>query len=208
VLIYGKQHTVKNATAWRQKYDKPYIGQEAWDDNGKKYTYGIKGDRVNMRKYFWKFMMAKCQQMDLYTWLKNKDPREFNYNPRGHNLFEKDAKMLQSFWTGLADYPNLWFKGNISPSLGTDHRYVLSSDREAVAYISSKTGQHNKNFKAASIKINKSALQSGKYTVDIVKPDEQSKDGLLQRISNVSVSNGTLTVRLPAFKDDIVVHVH
>jgi hypothetical protein len=207
VLIYGKQHTVKNATAWRKQYDKPYIGQEAWDDNGKKYSYGIKGDRVKLRKYFWKFMMAKCQQMDVYTWLRNQDPREFDYNPRGHNGFEKDALVLQAFWARLGDYPNLWFEGQISPSLGTNHRYVLSSNREAVAYISSNTGQQNKSFKAASVKITKSALQNGKYTVDIIKPDKPSNDGLLQRITNVAVSNGTLTVKLPAFKDDIVVHV-
>jgi hypothetical protein len=152
-------------------------------------------------------MMAKCQQMDVYTWLRNQDPREFDYNPRGHNGFEKDALVLQAFWARLGDYPNLWFEGQISPSLGTNHRYVLSSNREAVAYISSNTGQQNKSFKAASVKITKSALQNGKYTVDIIKPDKPSNDGLLQRITNVAVSNGTLTVKLPAFKDDIVVHV-
>lgn len=208
VLIYGKMHTVKNATAWRKQYDKPYIGQEAWDDNGRKYSYGIKGDRIKMRKYIWKFMLAKCQQMDVYSWLRARDPREFDYNPRGHNPFEKDALVLQSFWQSLHDYPNLWFKGTISPTLGANHRYVLSSAREAVAYVSSNTGQQNRTFKAASIKISGSSLANGKYTVDIVKPDQQSKDGLLQRIRNVAVNKGALTVKLPKFTDDIVVHVY
>jgi hypothetical protein len=153
-------------------------------------------------------MMAKCQQMDLYTWLENKDPRIFNYDPRGHSPFENDAVILQSFWKSLVDYPNLWFKGKISPSLGTNHRYVLSSAQEAVAYISSKTGQQNRTIKAASIKISGAALDNGKYTVEILKPDQESAEGLLQTLRNVEVRNGALKVKLPTFKDDIVVHVY
>ena len=44
--------------------------------------------------------------------------------------------------------------------------------------------------------------------MDIIKPDKHSDGGLLKRISNVSVNAGGLTVNLPAFKDDIVVHVY
>jgi hypothetical protein len=208
VLIDGKQHTVANAKSWRQKYDRPYIPQEAWDDNGRKYSYGITDGRVHMRKYFWKFMMTKSQQMDVYTWLKDQDPRRYNYDPRGHNAFENDARVLRAFWNSLVDYPNLWFKGSISTSLDTGHRYVLSSSREAVAYASSQTGQQNRSYSSSTIQIKGTALLNGKYRVDIIKPDKHSDGGLLKRISNVSVNAGGLTVNLPAFKDDIVVHVY
>jgi hypothetical protein len=48
----------------------------------------------------WKFMMAKCQQMDLYIktlgtasqWGRNEP--FLNYNPNGWNKFEDDALIL------------------------------------------------------------------------------------------------------------------
>jgi hypothetical protein len=208
VLIDGKVHKVANAKSWRQKYDKPYIPQEAWDDNSRKYSYGITDGRIHMRKYFWKFMMTKSQQLDVYTWIANRDPRRFDYNPNGHNAFENDARVLRAFWRTLVDYPNLWFKGSISPSLDTNHRYVLSSDREAVAYISSRTGQQGRTFSAGAIQISGTTLSNGTYRVDIVKPDKHTDGGLLKRISNVRVNNGALTVQIPTFKDDVVVHVY
>jgi hypothetical protein len=207
VLVDGKAHRVADAKSWRQKYDKPYIPQEAWDDNGVKYHMG--SDRHNIRKYFWKFMMTKSQQMDMYARRSLAENNyDYTFNPNGFNEFENDAIVLRTFWESLVDYPNLWFGGSVSISANTNHKYLLSSSREAVAYVSSNTGAMNVNFPAQPLQINDSRLTNGTYRVDIIKPDRLADNGLLRRMSNVSVSNGALTVQLPTFRNDVVVHVY
>jgi hypothetical protein len=210
VLIFGKKHTVSNAHEWRVRFDKPYIGQESWDDDGEKYTYGQPSERVDLRKYFWKFMMAKVQQMDVYTWLPGDDPRSFDYDPAAYNLVEEDARVLRALWQRLVDYPNLWFEGYVVAALppDADHEYLLSSEREALAYISSPTGIEGEEFPATMVKIADSALADGAYTVEIIKPDRHVEDGVLARFTDVTVAEGSVELRLPAFTDDIAVHIH
>jgi hypothetical protein len=206
LLIYGKQHTVANAKSWRQKYDKPYIPQEAWDDNGTKHYLG--SHRQDIRKYFWKFLMAKCQQIDFYSYLSVQNSN-YNFDPRGRNGFEDDARVLRTFWNSLVDYPNLWFGGSISIATATNHKYLLSSSREAVAYVSSNTGALDVEFPAQSLQISGSRLTNGQYTVDLINPRRFGTDqGLVKTIKNVAVSSGALTVNLPKFRVDLVAHIY
>jgi hypothetical protein len=210
VLIYGKKHSVANAVDWRIRFDKPYIGQESWDDDGTKYTYGEPADRVHLRKYLWKFMMAKVQQMDMYAWLPGDDPRSFAYDPHEHNLLEDDARVLRALWQRLVDYPNLWFDGFVAPAMPLDasHEYLLSSSKEALAYISSPTGIEGEEYVPMMVNITDSALADGAYTVDIIKPDRHDHDGLLARFTDVTVADGSVQIALPAFTDDIAVHIY
>src|SRR5690606_25100385 len=66
ILVYGDIHHTANVREWTKKYNKPYIMQESSDDTGQKWTYRDPLQRNHIRKYFWKFMMVKAQQMDLY----------------------------------------------------------------------------------------------------------------------------------------------
>jgi len=208
ILIYGKKHTVANAVNWRRKYCKPYIPQESWDDNGQKYSYIHPEQRVHSRKYMWKFMMAKCQQMDLYMkpriGFSSENLPEFphNYNPNGRNKFEEDALVLRAFWESLTDYPNLWFNGEIE-SGPAKHRYVLSSKKEAIAYCSSATAKEKVKFDGRLLKLKDLSLSDGNYTADIIKPDK----GIL-KTQNVAVKGGSVSLKLPAFVDDIAVHIY
>ena len=54
----------------------------------------------------WKFMMAKCQQLDLYMKPRvasqakgpvNPPGHDHNYDPRGWNKFEDNARILAAF---------------------------------------------------------------------------------------------------------------
>jgi hypothetical protein len=208
LLIYGKKHTVANARGWRIKYKKPYIPQESWDDHGQKYSYIHPEQRVDTRKYMWKFMMARCQQMDLYMKPRigfsseNLPKFPHNYNPRGRSKFEDDATVLRAFWDSLNDYPNLWFNGNISSGPGS-HQYVLSSKKEAVAYCSSATAKDGVKFESQVLKLNNLSLSDGRYRMDIVKPEK----GVL-KTHRLTVENGALSVQLPTFTDDIAVHIY
>ena len=208
LLVYGKKHTVANARNWRIKYKKPYIPQESWDDDGQKYSYIHPEQRVHTRKYMWKFMMAKCQQMDLYMkpriGFSSEDLPEFphNYNPNGRSKFEDDALVLKAFWDSLTDYPNLWFNGTIESGPGSD-KYVLSSRKEAVAYCSSATAKEGVKFESRVLKLIDLPLSDGDYRMDIVKPDK----GVLMT-HRLAVENGAVSIRLPSFTDDIAVHIY
>jgi len=214
VLIYGGGHFVYNAWEWRKKYKKPYIGQECWDEdyrshrNHSGYSYYRPEDRVHIRKYMWKFMMAKCQQMDLYVrtvdgsvkWTKNKP--FLNYDPDGWNKFEDDALILRQFWNSLIDYPNLWNDGTIWSGPGR-HQYILSSPMEAVIYCSSGTQEEGVDFQKWRMYVTDLALDSGEYTVEIIQPAV----GIV-KTEKIRVYNGSLTISLPDFTDDIAVHIY
>lgn len=214
VLIYGYGHYVHNAWEWRKKYKKPYIGQECWDEDYQShryhsgYTYFHSEDRVHIRKYMWKFMMAKCQQMDLYVktlgtssqWGRNEP--FLNYDPNGWNKFEDDALILRKFWDSLVDYPNLWNDGTVWHGPGR-HQYILSSPAEAVIYCSSGTREEGVRFKRGGIHIMELALAAGHYTAEIIQPAA----GIV-KTETVKVRNGVLRMSLPDFTDDIAVHIY
>ncbi|MHC4425715.1 MAG: hypothetical protein ACYSYV_06435 [Planctomycetota bacterium] len=208
LLIYGKKHTVTNAKQWRTKHKKPYVPQESWDDNGQKYSYIHPEQRIHTRKYMWKFMMAKCQQMDLYMKPRigfsseNLPKHSHNYNPNGRNKFEDDALVLRAFWDSLTDYPNLWFAGTVESGPGS-HQYVLSSRTEAIVYCSSATAKEAVKFQSRLLKLKNLSLANKTYTADIVKPDS----GVLST-RTVTAREGTASVKLPAFTDDIAVHIY
>lgn len=206
LLIYGKFHTVNNAKNWRIQYKKPYIPQESWDDNQVKYGYREPQTRIFTRKYMWKFMMAKCQQLDLYIKPRKGQEKlpgyDHNYDPKGWNDFEKDALILRQFWNSLEDYPNLWFEGKVKSGLGS-HQFVLSSGREAIAYLSSNTDEQGIEFSEQRLQLSNLDLVDGDYIADLVKPDQ----GVVATI-NTSVYRGNLSINLPAFTDDLAIRIH
>lgn len=211
LLIYGKKHTVSNAKQWRTKYKKPYIPQESWDDDGTKYSYRCPNQRVATRKYMWKFMMAKCQQLDLYMkprlasqakGAENPPGHDHNYDPRGWNKFEDDALVLRKLWESLTDYPELWFEGAVTAGPGS-HRYVLSSKAEAIAYCSSATGKERVRYSSEVLQLEDLALDDGMYSVDIIRPDGRIGAGRTRL-----VKGGVLSIKLPIFIDDIAVHIN
>ncbi|MCZ6636505.1 MAG: hypothetical protein O7G87_24170 [bacterium] len=202
-IIYGKSHTVENAVKWRCHYQKVYIPQEGWDDNKVKYRLDEAKNHVHMRKYYWKFMLAKCQQLDFYTKGKKDGFGYFvNYDPEGVNAFTKTAPILRNFWNTLIDYGNLWFQGRVTAGPG-EHQYILSSDREAIVYCSSATGVEGQQFDREELRVADLALEDGGHQVEVVDPST----GTMQT-EDIVVQNGELVVQLPGFTDDIAVHVY
>jgi hypothetical protein len=205
LLVYGKRHYVTNAIKWREEYKKPYIGQESWDDHGEKWTYRVPEQRVHLRKYIWKFMMAKCQQIDFY--IKEQQTYgpsgyEYNYDPNKWNEFENDARHLRDFWNSLKNYETLWFKGEIAKGPGT-HKYVLSSESECIAYCSSSTGKDDVAYEEQTMSLEDTALQDGEYVAKIFKPSLGPVNEQTVRASGREVE-----IPLPSFVDDIAVHLY
>ncbi len=206
VLIWGNVHHVANAREWPQYYKKPYIPQESFDDIVQKWTYIDPEMRIHTRKYLWKMMMAKAQQIDLYMKpLKShhvtKTKLPHNYDPRGHNAIEEDALKIREFWNLIKDYPNLKFKGHIYAG-PVGHHLVLSSDKEAVIYLSSPTGIQDTKYPPYGIRMRELNLKDGKYDALLFDPANGKRDR-----KQILVKDGKTKIRLPAYVDDIAVHM-
>ena len=210
ILIYGKRHEVQRAVQWREEYRKPFVPQESWDDSGDKWSYRFPDHRTHIRKYVWKMMMAKAQQIDIYV----KPPREWDstseleppglphrYDPRGWNAFEEDALLLRRFWDAMEDYGALQLRGSVIEGPGR-HRLVLSSAREALVYLASGTGKEAVEFDASTVRVAGLALNDGVYKASLYSP-------ALGPIatSEVSVQGRQSSIALPAFVDDIMIQI-
>jgi hypothetical protein len=81
------------------------------------------------------------------------------------------------------------------------HQYVLSSEDELVAYLSSETSVEGKTYPAQTVALSGLATSAGTYRIETVDP----ATGVIATRDD-RVSGGSLSVDLPAFTDDIVVH--
>jgi len=198
ILIDGGKHHVANAREFPVKYQKPWIPQESWDDTGVPRNSCDPDQRVHLRKYVWKMVMGKVQQIDIY--MKSKGAPH-NYDPRGRNPWENDAVLVRQFWEGLRNFPDLRFQGYVAyGQIG--HNYTLSSAEEAVVYVSSPTDIEARRYEGIALRIHELALPDGQYNALLFDPAEGEIE---QR--EVRVRDGELRLRLPDFTDDFAVHV-
>jgi hypothetical protein len=148
--------------------------------------------------------MARSQIIDVYQkGLSKKVSERERYEPYGHNDFEKDALIIRNFWNHLLDYPNLDFQGIVSRGPGQVHM-VLSSQKEAVVYLSSKPGIEKEHFLAQEATLEYLALKDGLYKVETWK---LSAPGGIIKNDSCKIVNGKVTIELPVFIDDLVVHL-
>ena len=210
VMIFGNAHHTGNIIDWIKKYKKPYIAQESNDDNGQRWTYRKPETRTHLRKYVWKLMMAKCQQIDIYSksieslpFIKDKPGPLHSYDPVGWNEFENDALLLRQFFESIVDYGSLEFKGYFFIS-SVGHNMVLSSPKEIIAYISSPTGLENIEYspRGAKVWLYDLPFPNGKY--EACSFDPKSGPG---ESRTIEVRERTTFFRTPDFIDDCVIHI-
>ena len=219
LMIKGQNHdafytTAQDAIELVKIHQKPFCPQESLDPPGIVHIPKIKHKnaltyfephlRHHLRKYVWRWILARSQLIDIYQKSLRKDvPERERYNPNGHNKFEKDALIIREFWNQLRDYRNLDFKGSVLSGPGSVHM-VLSSNREAVVYLSSKPGAENVRFEPSELRLDELLLDDGQVTADIWK---LSGPGGIVETREINLENGAATLGLPAFTDDVVVHV-
>jgi hypothetical protein len=166
--------------------------------------------RHHLRKYLWKLMMVKCQQMDIYIkGLRKGFPAEdlpgyqHNYNPNGWNAFEDDARCLREFFEGIEDYPSLEFEGHffISP---VGHNLVLSSKKEVLAYVCSPTGIDDFTYtpRGVQFRLADLPLTDGQYTALFFDPKSGPAGS-----RTVRIRKGTTNFRSQDFVDDYMVRI-
>ena len=207
IIIWGKVHYVDIISEIRKSYKKPYIPQESWDEDATKYRFNVHDNAISARKYFWKLMMHKVQQMDYYyreaSSLGSTPPNDWEINDHpseSGNPIETWSPHLRTFFDGITDYANLLEHGEISSGNG-DQKYVLSSSNEAIAYLSSETGSENIHFPGSTLQIDNTLLSDGNYSVTVFSPI----DGLISHNDSTIASNHTIEVELGNYTDDIAV---
>jgi hypothetical protein len=210
IIISGNHHYPGNIREWVKKYKKPYVAQESNDDSGQRWTYRRPETRTHLRKYVWKLMMSKCQQIDIYCKPINSQPiiedqmgPLHNYNPNGWNAFEDDASLLRQFFDSIIDYGSLEFKGYFFLSSG-GHNMVLSSAWEILAYISSPTGLDNIEYspKGAMVWLYDLPFPDGQYEAHFFDP----KSGPAKS-QTISINGETTFFRTPVFLDDYAIRI-
>jgi len=206
LLVYGKVHKTANARSWRIHYGKPYVPQEAWDEHGLKYTLGhpYPDNNIGYRKYLWKFMMAKCQQMDVYWWQRgpNDEWWEQNYDPATlEGMFAESGRVLRTFWNGIESYPDLVFDGGILHDAPIT--MVLSSKSEALCYLSSESGAFDVQIPAQRVQLYDVAMVDGPCLIRFVDPASGPLDGTVK----AEIEDGRVDIEVPAFTDDLMIHV-
>ena len=198
--------SVDTVIAWREQYKKPFLLQEggADDDRGGKIfiSYHDTAPTI-LRKYVWKWVMAKNQLIDIYQ-KSHDEGYPDNYDPSGHSRFERDAVVLRAFWNTLTDYGNLDYTGRIASGPGF-RKMVLSSKKEALAYMASEMGQIGTEYDEQVLSLTDIALLDGSYRVDIWNPD--ASVGLVKTVES-TVKDGSVSINLPSFTDDLAVHVY
>jgi hypothetical protein len=197
---------VETVISWREQYGKPFLLQEggADDDSSGKISISYNNtDPTIVRKYIWKWMMAKNQLIDIYQ-KQLDDGYPDNYDPWGHSGFEDDAMILREFWNTLTDYPNLDYVGIITAGPGY-RKMVLSSERETLAYVASRMGEVGRMYPAQPMRLAELAVKDGQYVAEIWKP--AASGGLVDR-QEAEVHGGSAALNLPSFVDDLVVHLY
>ena len=210
VIVDGNHHHTSNVREWVRKYQKPYIAQESRDDSGQTWSYRIPESRTHLRKYVWKMMLAKCQQIDIYTKpqpfflpFKKRPGPSNNYDPNGWNAFEQDALLIRQFFDGLVDYGNLDHVGYFWIS-SVGHNLVLSSPNEIVAYISSPTGLENMDFgeRGAHVFLYDLPFPDGEYAAHFFDPKSGPAGSKM-----IVIKEGVTKFRTSQFVDDMAVHI-
>jgi hypothetical protein len=198
--------SVDEVITWRETFKKPFLLQEggADDDQGGKIGISYNNtDPTIIRKYIWKWMMAKNQFIDIYQKQLAENYPD-NYDPAGHSTFEDDALILRDFWNQILDYGNLDFEGKVVAGPGR-RRMVLSSSREALVYMASAMGEIGTTYLAQQSIISGLALRDGHFAADVWKP--AAPEGLIET-HTVEVREGSLRLDLPAFTDDLAAHIY
>ena len=219
LMIQGKNHdpfyiTADESIELVKRFNKPFVPQESLDPPGvvhiadikhkNSLTYFEPQSRPHLRKYVWRWIMARSQLIDIYQkGLSKKVEERERYDPRGHNGFEDDAKIIRQLWHRLTDYAHLGFRGRVVSGPGPV-QMVLSSPHQALVYFSSAPGEEGVSFKGAEVQLEQLALADGPCSVELWKPS--APGGLLER-HTARVKGGKIAFVAPEFVDDLVLFI-
>jgi len=183
---------------WRDwtPYKKPVVIVNSNDGRGLLYADESAPDRfARFRKLHWRALVSRAQGLGDYD-------KNWKVKPGSYPEFDRDARLLRSFFASLADYANLLPRSDAIVSAPGAERYCLASEREAVIYMESGARTAGVKYGPGRLELKNLPLRPGRVSVAVYSPTA----GPLSETQQ-ALTEGGLTVELPAFTDDLAVHL-
>jgi len=177
-------------------YRKPVVIVNSADGRGLRYADPSMTDRFpRFRKLHWRALLSRAQGLGDYQ-------KEWKAQPGSFPEFDRDAQLLRAFFDSLVDYPNLLPHNDCIVSAPGAEKYCLASQREAVAYLESGPATAGVEYGPSQLVLQDLPLWGGEAKVTILSPTS----GAVAEVSQ-TLTDGRLQIQLPAFTDDLAIHL-
>jgi hypothetical protein len=213
IICEGSEgHVNKNLTAgarkpiqedlpimFRQRYRKPIVSANSpsyWPDEHLEDGSHPEFSNSRVRRYQWESMMVKVQGAGVYA-----KTYPLDFSAPVLMTYASETEHLMDFFEGLHDYVALQISPEIIARAPGKYHRALQSSNEIVVYL------HTEDFKETipvgqSLRLQNLELKSGPVSIDIVHPS--GGESIRQQ---GSVQNGSLSIQLPEFCEDIAIHI-
>jgi hypothetical protein len=148
------------------------------------------------RRARWRSLLSRAQGVGDYQkdWRKTK--------PGTVPQFDRDARLLRSFFETLTDYPNMLPRKDSIVSAPGQEKYCLASNKEALVYMESGRFDSEVKYPAGKLELKSLPLQGNEVEVTIYN----SGDGIVSK-NRRQLSDGRIEIDLPEFTDDLAVRI-
>ncbi len=178
------------------RYRKPVVIVNSNDGRYLGYADESQPDRfARFRKLHWRALLARAQGLGDYQ-------KNWRVQPGSFPQFDRDARLLRAFFNSLLDYPNLLPHNECIGSAPGAEKYCLASSREAIIYMASGPRSASVAYGPGTLVLGNLPLAGRRVHVMVYSPTT----GPLSR-STQALAAGTLKIELPAFTDDLAVHL-
>lgn len=220
----------------QQEFAKPTISVRNidWNYKTKKrlYFFAENNLEVNLRpdyqirgrKYWWRMFMARVQMAGAYAdaynnaldslsfrivnklsiglGLGSRLDGEYEASYRLNTLAEDNFTHFRHFIDRVGDYANMIASDSLVEGHAAPHNYTLFSEQEAVVYLESPNGEAGYHYPVTTVSINGLMLKDGIYQSYFYQPATGKETKV-----DFSVTNGVARLSIPAFDDDIALHI-
>jgi hypothetical protein len=201
LILWGRPHRPGDIFSWRQTYKKPYVADEAWDENGEKFWFHLGEPHYTAaRRYILKMMARRVQTANIYQGFDILG----QYRGMGFEIY---APRIREIWNLLTDYANMQVveHHNKSPKIAASpggKEHMLESAKEVLVYLETGAGTENngKFIPSGDLELNNLVMTDGEVDYTIYAPKSGKK-----ATGKRHVHGGTITFALPKAEEGMVV---
>lgn len=198
-LLWGKPHKHNNVKGWRAQYNKPYVPDESWDSNSKKWHYKI---FINPQPTDMHILAPNRTRKYILKMMADKVPFANVYGSKSANRgFEGDAFKIREIFNKIVPYyPDMVVTENKISSAPTNGKHMLSSSQAAFVYLETGPNVETQSVSSGNLQLDDLNLPSGSIDIEIYHPSTG-----VSSTSRGNVSNGSVSLSLPSFNNDLAV---
>ncbi len=194
-LVAGDRRFPREEVAlkYRQQYRRPMI---TTNSPGRPTGYSVCEAADELRLYQWYSMMVKVQGVGVYA-----KTYPLDFDNQKVQQYARQSRILMEFFDSLEDYAAL--KPDAARITRGPGKYQanLASDKEAVVYL--HAGAYGERIAAGQpLLVDDLPLASGNVSVTLLQPASGAQEN-----REAAVRDGRLEITLPAFLEDLTVHV-